>query len=136
MAQIFNINKGSQLPYLELEPIENGRYTFEKLFEAIQNADVTFTMTNLDNGIVKIANAPCEVVPMNGNDLSCTERYKIQYKWKPRDTKESGRFIGKFKIKFYGDLTDGDLVFPDGEMIVPIADELYINVLDGSIKKL
>lgn len=135
MAQIFNINKGSQMPYLELEPIENGRYTFEKLFEAIQNAVVTFTMVNLDNGITKIANAPCEVVPMNNNELSCTERYKIQYKWKTRDTKESGRYIGKFKIHFLGDLTDGDMVFPEGDLIVPIADELYINILDGAIKK-
>lgn len=135
MAQIFNINKNSQLPYLEIEPIENGRYSFWKLFEAIQNADAYFTMTNIDNGVVKIANAPCEIVPMNSTNTSCEERYKIQYRWKPRDTKESGQYIGSFKIKFHDDITDGNLVFPNGELIVPISDELYINILDSGLKK-
>ena len=32
----FNINKDATLPYLEIEPVMNGRYNFRKLYEAIQ----------------------------------------------------------------------------------------------------
>ena len=58
----FNINKDATLPYLELEPVMNGRNTFRKLYEAIQGATVTFSMKNIDTGVWKIANAKAYVV--------------------------------------------------------------------------
>jgi len=128
----FVINKNATLPYLEIEPIHDGRHTYKKLYIAIQAATVTFTMTNMETGVKKIANAPCHIVPIN--DEVCEERYKIQYKWNKRDTSEAGIFIGQFKIKFDNDITVEDMVFPKGELIVPIAEELQIVVNDGSIK--
>lgn len=128
----FVINKDSTLPYLEIEPIHDGRHTYKKLYLALQSASVTFTMTNMDNGIKKIANAPCYIAPIN--DEVCEERFKIQYRWNKRDTSEAGIFIGQFKIIFDNDITIEDMIFPKGELIVPIAEELQIIVNDGSIK--
>ena len=128
----FVINKNSTLPYLEIEPIHDGRHTYKKLYLALQAASVTFTMCNMVNGIKKIANAPCYIVPFD--DEGCEEKYKIQYRWNKRDTTEPGIYIGQFKIKFDTDITIEDMTFPKGELIVPIAEELQIVVNDGSIK--
>lgn len=128
----FVINKNATLPYLEIEPIHDGRNSYKKLYIAIQAATVTFTMTNIETGVKKIANAECYIVPVN--DEVCEERYKIQYRWNKRDTSETGIFIGQFKIKFENEITAEDMIFPKGELIVPIAEELQIVVNDGSIK--
>lgn len=128
----FNINKDATLPYLEIEPVMNGRNTFRKLYEAIQNADISFSMKNIDTGIWKIANAQANIV--NSTEQGCEDRFKIQYRWKTRDTKEAGRYLAQFKIKFLNDIVSGDTIFPKGELIVPIYEDIIVNVMDNSIK--
>lgn len=128
----FVINKNATLPYLEIEPIHDGRHTYKKLYLALQAATVTFTMTNMVNGIKTIANAPCNIVPIN--DEVCEERFKIQYRWNKRDTKETGVFIGQFKIKFEDNITIDGMIFPKGELIVPISEDLQIIINDNNIK--
>lgn len=128
----FNINKDSELPYLEIEPVVNGRNTFLKLYEAIQSAEVTFSMKNIDTGVWKIANAKAYIV--NCSNQGCEDRFKIQYRWKKRDTKESGRYLAQFKIKFSDDIVSGDTIFPKGELIVPIAEGIIVNIQDNGIK--
>ena len=125
--KIFNINRGSTVPYLEMEPIVDGRNDFGKLYIAIQSATVTFSMTNVDTGVKKIANAPAYVVPFN--DGGCEDRFKIQYRWKERDVKEPGRYKAEFKIKFDGDIkADGYDDFPTGILVVPIREELIVDI--------
>lgn len=133
MAQEFYINKNSILPRLRMELINDGRHTFNKFHEAIQNSTVTFTMTNVDNGVIKIANAKAKAVPRENG--SCVEEFVIEYEWKERDTKQPGIYNGKFKINFNSDIVNGSLNYPSGELIMPIQDELFIYILDGSIKK-
>lgn len=128
----FNINKNATLPYLEIEPINNGRYSFAKLYEAIQGADVKFSMKNIDTGIWKVANAQAHIVDCT--EQGCEERFKIQYRWKERDTKENGRYIAQFKITFSDDIVSGETVFPKGELIVPISEDIIVNVMDNGIK--
>lgn len=131
IMQEFNINKNSSLPYLEIELVRDGRNDYHKAYFAIQNADVAFSMTNILNGIKVISNAKCEVITYNEN---CEDKFKIRYKWKPRDTKNSGRFVGLFKITFNDDIVVNDYDFPKGELIVPINEDLIINVNDSQIK--
>ena len=129
----FVINKNSTLPYLEIEAIHDGRHTYKKLYLALQAATVTFSMTDIETGIKKIANAPCEIVPFDTEE--CEEKYKIRYRWNKRDTSDCGVFLGQFKIKFDSDITMEGMCFPKGELIVPIAEELQIVVNDGGIKR-
>lgn len=128
----FNINKDATLPYLEIEPVMNGRNTFRKLYEALQNADISFSMKNIDTGIWKIANAQANIV--NSTEQGCEDRFKIQYRWKTRDTKEAGRYLAQFKIKFLNDIVSSDTIFPKGELIVPIYEDIIVNIMDNSIK--
>lgn len=128
----FNINKCATLPYLEIEPIMNGRNSFAKLYEAIQGADVTFSMKNIDNGIWKVANAKAYIVDCT--EQGCEDRFKIQYRWNKRDTKDCGRFLAQFKITFSDDIVSGDSIFPKGELIVPIAEDIIVNISDNGFK--
>lgn len=134
MAYDFFINKNSTLPSLRIEVIQNGRDNYRKLYTALQAADVYFSMTDVDNGVRKIVNAKADVVTRE-ND-SCDEEYLIEYKWKERDTKTPGKYKGQFKIVFDDSITTSDgKTLPSGELIVPIAEELFIHVNDGAVKK-
>lgn len=134
MSQYFFINKNSELPLLRCELIQDGRTDFHKFYLAIQNTNsVTFTMTNIETGIKKIAKAKAEIV--YDEESCCDERYFLQYTWKKRDTNETGTFIGHFHINFNDKIVADGLTFPKGELIVPIQEPLYINIMDGNIKK-
>jgi hypothetical protein len=117
-----------------MELNNDGRPGFEKCYLALQAVNsVTFTMWNKETGIYKIANAPAEIV--YDERSGCEERYLIQYKWKKYDTDESGRYIGQFKINFSDDIVMEGVTFPKGELIVPIEEDLYIDISDGGLKK-
>ena len=134
MAQYFTINKGSELPKLRVELIQDGKTDFHKFYLALQAADsVTFTMTNLETGIKKIAKAPAEIV--YDENSGCEERYLLQYTWKKRDTNESGTFVGHFHINFNDQVVADGLIFPKGELILPIQEDLIIIIKDSCIKK-
>ena len=134
MAQYFTINKGSELPKLRVELIQDGKTDFHKFYVALQAADsVSFTMTNLETGIKKIAKAPAEIV--YDENSGCEERYLLQYAWKKRDTNEAGTFIGHFHINFNDQVVAEGMVIPKGELIVPIEEDLTIIIKDNCIKK-
>jgi hypothetical protein len=134
MAQYFTINKGSELPKLRIELIQDGKTDFHKFYIALQAADsVSFTMTNLETGIKKIAKAPAEIV--YDENSGCEERYFLQYSWKKRDTNEAGTFIGHFHINFNDQVVADGMTIPKGELIVPIEENLTIIIKDSCIKK-
>lgn len=133
MAQGFFINKNATLPSIKMEVINDGRYDFSKLWIALQSADVKFTMWDKDNGIKKIANAPAYVVEKENE--SCVEEFIIEYRWKERDTKDAGRYIGQFTIDLKTDVINEGKLLPKGKLLVPISEELEIVIKDGSIKK-
>ncbi len=134
MSQYFTINQNAELPKLRVELIQDGKTDFHKFYLALQAADsVTFTMTNLETGIKKIAKAPAEIV--YDENSGCEERYLLQYTWKKRDTNESGTFVGHFHIVFNDQVVAEGMTFPKGELIVPIEEDLTIIIKDNCIKK-
>lgn len=121
----FFINKNSTLPVLKLELIQDGRNDFHNFFDKIQNANIYFSMSDVITGVKKIGKKVAGtqiVIPVN-----CVgEEYYIVYQFSANDTMKPGRYVGKFIIEFL----DGS-----GTLIAPIREELFINVLEGSIKK-
>ena len=132
--QQFNIVQNATLPYLEMEVINDGRHNFDKIYIALQAADVTFNMIDNNNGIKKIVNKKCNIVPIENN--GCVEKVKVQYQWNKNDTKEKGQFKGYFKVTFKDNIVMEDITFPKGDLIVPIAEELIINVIQLNIYKI
>lgn len=124
MQQQFFINQNSTLPTLRMELINDGRNDFKKFHEAIENAEITFTMTNTDTGVIKIANEKAYIVEKEGD--GCEEQYLICYQWRPRDTKEKGVFEGVFNIHFDGTLTSEYTTYPKGDLVMPIREKLII----------
>jgi hypothetical protein len=122
----FSINKNSTLPKLKLELIRDGRNDFNKFYELIQNADITFTMTDVVTGVKHIANKPTSIELVLPANNCITDEYYLVYQFTQRDTSKSGRYIGQFTITFL----DGS-----GNLIVPIRENLYINILDSDLKK-
>lgn len=134
MALYFEICKDATLPLLRMQLNNDGRTEYWKAYLALQGANgVTFSMWNKETGIFKIANAPAEIV--YDEYSGCEERYILQYKWKKRDTNESGRYIGQFTVNFSDDIVMDGVTFPAGELTVPIAEDLYITINDGGLKK-
>ena len=127
--QYHYINQYSTLPKLRIELINDGRYDYGKSYifnNAIQNADVTFTMRNIKDDTLKISKAPCSIILVDQD--SCDERYIIEYEWKKRDTNEKGEFIGRFDINFKDDIKEEGIKYDKGNLIVPIYEELCVMV--------
>lgn len=123
----FYIKQNSVLPGLRMELIDDGRHSFRSFHESIQNATVTFSMTNVDTNVKKISNASCTVQKRDID--SCEDQYVICYDWKARDTKEAGTFKGVFTIEF-GQITSEDgTEYPTGKLLMPIREELDITIL-------
>jgi hypothetical protein len=121
----FFINKGATLNVLKLELIQDGRNDFNKFYELVQNANIYFTMTDVITGVKRIAKKTTSVELVT--PASCVgEEYYLTYQFTTRDTMVAGRYIAQFDIEFL----DGS-----GTLIVPIRESLYVNVLDGGIKK-
>lgn len=128
--QNFFINQYSVNPSLRMEMIYDGKYDYKKtnIFNnSIQNADVTFSMKNIENDILKVSKSKAEIVLVNEED--CETKYVLQYSWKERDVKEKGIYKAWFEIKFKGDIFEDGVEYPTGNLIVPIKEELTVHIL-------
>lgn len=128
--QEFYINQNSENPVLRMELICDGKFDYKKsnLFNtSIQNADLTFSMKNIDNGILKISKSKANIVTADSD--SCETKILLEYKWKKRDVSEKGVFEGWFEINFHDGIYAEGITFPVGKLIVPIEDKLIINIL-------
>ncbi len=120
----FFINKNSTLNVLKLELIQDGRNDFDKFYDSIQNANIYFSMSDVVTGVKKIGLSPA--FPMLVPDTQNLERYYIAYQFTAKQTSIAGRYRGEFTIEFL----DGS-----GTLIVPIREQLYVNILEGDIRK-
>jgi hypothetical protein len=122
----FSINKNSTLPILKLELIQDGRNDFQKFHEKIQNANIYFSMTDVVTGVKRIAKKLTGIQQVEPASDCVGDEFYIIYQFTERDTSVGGRYVGQFEIEFL----DGT-----GTLLVPIREELFINILERTIKK-
>lgn len=122
----FSINKNSTLPILKLELIHDGRNDFQKFHEKIQNANIYFSMTDVVTGVKRIAKKLTGIQQVEPASDCVGDEFYIIYQFTERDTSVGGRYIGQFEIEFL----DGT-----GTLLAPIREELFINILERTIKK-
>lgn len=114
----FFISQNSTLPKLKLPLLQSIRNQYDITEEMLENVAVTFSMRNKDTGVYQIANVPAElVINTNTDKYVDEEKYTLEYKFKLRDTKKSGRFEGEFKVDFLGDYGCGKITLPNNEPI-------------------
>jgi hypothetical protein len=119
----FFIKKGATLPVLKMQIVKDGRNDFRSFMEDLENAVITFSMRNEGNGILKIASKPAYIVQKLFDNPDAPDEYYIYYKFTASDTNKTGRFVGEFSV-----------TTSQGELIVPIRENLYINITDSFIK--
>jgi hypothetical protein len=120
----FYIKKNSTLPILKMAVVRDGRSGYIQFMESLELSTIYFSMVEVETGIPKIVSAPCEIVSLILPEGAPTEYY-IYFKFTSMDTDTVGRYQGQFLIKN-----------EEGNLILPIREELYINVQDSFISEL
>jgi hypothetical protein len=120
----FYIKKNATLPVLKMQVVKDGRAGYIQLMQDLEVSTIFFSMVDVYNGIPKIVSAPCYIVPLIFAEDGSQTEYYIYYQFSSRDTNTVGRFQGQFLIKNN-----------DGNLILPIREELFINVQDSFISE-
>lgn len=108
-----------------MELIQDGRNDFNKFHDKIQNANIYFTMSDVITGVKKIAKRTAGIELKEPTNCVGEEFYLV-YQFTEKDTAVGGRYVGTFDIEFLDN---------SGTLIVPIRENLYINVLTQGILK-
>jgi hypothetical protein len=117
----FYIKKNATLPVLKMQVVKDGRAGYQQLMEDLAVSTIYFSMVDVETGIPKIISAPCSIVPLILPEGAAPEYY-IYYQFTSRDSNTVGRYQGQFLIKN-----------DEGNLILPIREDLYINVQDSFI---
>jgi len=120
----FYIKKNATLPVLKMQVVKDGRSGYIQLMEDLEVSTIFFSMVDVYNGIAKIVSAPCYIVPLIFAEDGSPTEYYIYYQFNSRDTNTPGRYQGQFLIKN-----------DEGSLILPIREELYINIQDSFISE-
>ena len=124
MAQNFFIRKNSNLPILKMSLINDGRRQYHQIYDRLENAAITFSMID-EKGNYKVFNKPGLLLPVDKEICPEDGEYYLGYKFETKDT----NIVGTFKAEFRIDLLDDGSSF-----VVPIRQDLFVNVLDSFSK--
>ena len=120
----FYIKKNATLPVLKMQVVKDGRAGYLQLMQDLEVSTIFFTMIDVETGIPKIVSAPCSIVSLILPEDGAATEYYIYFKFTSRDTNTPGRYQGQFLIKN-----------DEGNLILPIREDLYINIQDSFISE-
>jgi hypothetical protein len=128
----FYIKEGATLPVLVMKVNRDNQFAYENFQNALENCSITFSMSDIETGTLKIAKKEGGLILKESGDTVSTlnKEYYIYYKFTEKDTNKVGRYKGEFKIDFF-DLTESPMT---GTFIAPIYNEIYINVVKSLFK--
>ena len=118
----FYIKKNATLPLLKMQVVKDGRSEYQSFMASLATASIFFTMIDAQTGIPKIVSKPAYIVELLGLDENSPPEYYVYFRFTSRDTNTVGQYVGQFLIKN-----------DDGNLILPLRDELYIYVQDSFI---
>jgi len=115
----FFIKQNTTLPIVKMDVVFDGRTDAgENFYSLIDNATLRFSMINEETGIPKVSMKQAYIVAKDKRTPDSPWEYYIYYKWGTKDTNTKGRFLGQFLV-----------VLQSGELISPIRENLYINII-------
>lgn len=127
--QNFFIKQGATLPILAMRVNKDSQISYLKIHEHLENCAVTFSMKDGETGEYILSQKEGGIILRD--KLGYPEQqneYYIYFKFKERDTKIAGRFIGEFKIEFF----DTSSTPYTGTFIGPIQENLIIEILPSN----
>jgi hypothetical protein len=125
----FFIRQYSTLPKLKMRLYRDGRNDYNRFEDKLENSVITFAMKDEKTGIYKVANKEAKIELRNPCTENSKKEYYITYDFTSIDTNKPGIYLGEFKIIFL----DSELQ-PNGDLITPIGEQLYIHVIDSFVK--
>jgi hypothetical protein len=122
----FFIKKDSTLPELKYPLIQHIREKYRITDDMLENVAITFSMTDADTGIYRIANVPASLIINNDRPEFPDEvKYTLVYKFRLKDTRKVGRYLGEFKLDFLGENECGKITLPtEGYINIIISDSI------------
>jgi hypothetical protein len=118
----FYIKKNATLPLLKLQVVKDGRSDYNRFMSLIETSAIFFSMVSVETGIPKITSKQAGFVSTEQINPDAPTEYYIYYQFTNRDTNKPGRYEGQFMLR-----TD------DGVLILPIREQLFINIQESFI---
>jgi hypothetical protein len=118
----FFIKKNATLPLLKIQVVKDGRSDYNSFMNMIEESSIFFSMTNVETGIPKISTRPAGFVEKVLIEPNADPEYYIYYQFTPQDTNKVARYEGQFLLRN-----------SDGVLILPIREQLFINVQESFI---
>jgi len=119
----FQIRQGSSEPLLKLRMIQDGKNDKSSFNDMLENAKITFEMSDYQTGEYVILDAPCMITTRTKLYNQTTDEYYIVYRFTEEQTAKIGKYEGKVIVQF----RDTNLS-PTTKLILPIKEKLYINI--------
>jgi len=121
----FFIKKDSTLPELKYQLTQHTMEQYNITPDMLENVAVTFSMTEADSGLYRVANAAANLVVNNNRPEYPDEvQYTLMYRFKLSQTAKAGRYEASFTVDFLGD-NCGKIGLPvNGNINIIISDSL------------
>ena len=127
----FFIKKDSTLPELKYPLTQRVREKYDLSDDMLANCAITFSMMDADSGVYRIANVPANLVIDTDRQNHPDElKYTLVYRFKLRDTKIAGRYLGEFVIDFIPSENEGGC----GKIKLPANGQINIIISDSITK--
>lgn len=120
----FYIKKNATLPLLMMAVVKDGRSDYDKFMSEIEKSSLYFSMVSVENGIPKITTQPAGFVEVTKDNPDAPDEFYVYFKFSKKNTNKVGRYEGQFLIKN-----------DDGNLILPIREQLFINVQESFINQ-
>jgi GH25 family lysozyme M1 (1,4-beta-N-acetylmuramidase) len=107
-----------------MQIVKDGRSDYVVFMDQLEVSTIYFSMINTANGIPKVVSAPANIVEKTFAEPGTPVEYYVYFQFTSTMTNTPGRYIGQFLIKN-----------DEGNLILPIREELYINVQPSFISE-
>ena len=120
----FFIKQNATLPVLKMQIVKDGRSDYVVFMDQLEVSTIYFSMINTANGIPKVVSSPANIVEKTFAEQGTPVEYYVYFQFTSTMTNTPGRYVGQFLIKN-----------DEGNLILPIREELYINVQPSFISE-
>lgn len=119
----FFIRQGASDPILKMRMIDDGKNDKSSFNDMLENAEITFEMSDVKTGEPVILNSQCSITTRTKLYNQTTDEYYITHRFTEENTSNSGKFEGKITVQFKD--TNGNNTT---KLILPVKERLFINI--------
>jgi len=120
----FYIRQGATDPILKMKMIDDGKNDKSSFNDILENANITFEMSNIKTGEPQILNGQCNITTRDKKYNQTTDEYYITYRFTEEGTSISGKYEGLVSVQFLDTNSN-----PTNKLILPVKEKLFINVI-------